>query len=85
MNYEPPKNNRRRITKKFLPPLPFEAIQNGGFGIRSYSSLSPTKLNANASAGDVCWNSNPTFGSPISWKCIASGNPGTWIAIGYLT
>jgi hypothetical protein len=32
--------------------------------------------------GDIAFNSNPDQGSPVGWRCVASGTPGTWVSFG---
>jgi hypothetical protein len=33
---------------------------------------------------DIIYNSATTPGSPLGWKCIASGSPGSWAAFGHI-
>lgn len=34
--------------------------------------------------GDIVYNSAPTVGSAIGWRCVTAGSPGTWEAMQYV-
>lgn len=36
------------------------------------------------SAGDICWNTQPTANSYVGWVCVTAGNPGKWLGFGLI-
>ena len=63
--------------------FPINTAQNYVF----YSNEVPTGANyatATWSVGDTVYNSAPTVGQPIGWKCTVAGTPGTWVALANL-
>lgn len=63
--------------------FPINTAQNYVF----YSNEVPTGVNyatATWSVGDTVYNSAPSVGQPIGWKCTVAGTPGTWVAMANL-
>ena len=63
--------------------FPINTAQNFVF----YSGEVPTGANyatATWAVGDTVYNTVPTVGQPIGWKCTVAGTPGTWVAMANL-
>lgn len=45
-----------------------------------YGVTSPTS--GTWAQGDIVYNTTPTAGGPLGWKCTVAGTPGTWVPFG---
>jgi hypothetical protein len=58
-----------------------ETITHKGCIIRDhdlYASAAPTSATYAWAVGDVIFNSAPSAGEPLGWRCTVAGSPGTW-------
>jgi hypothetical protein len=63
----------RAYTNGFAPiPAAYKGLE--------YRTVAPTA--GDWLQGDVVFNSQPSAGGTLGWMCVASGTPGTWVAVG---
>jgi hypothetical protein len=66
------------------PEIALAVSGNISFGGKKFISGTSSPEHGFYNAGDICWNNNPTFGEPVGWVCIVSGDPGTWGKFGLI-
>lgn len=56
-----------------------------GLALYTYETDTAAPTAGNHTIGEVVYNRSPASGSPFGWVCTATGNPGTWKALGTIS